>query len=70
MTYLLLLRLCQSKDPLFEQLKDDCEFLTTYYVETRYPVHWPTNFSEKETQKAFQSASRIGSLLKEKLATY
>lgn len=66
----LLLRLCQSKDPSFEQLKDDCEFLTTYYVETRYPVHWPTNFSEKETQKAFQSASRIGSLLKEKLATY
>lgn len=38
-----------------------------YYVETRYPVHWPTNFSYDQTRKALQSASRIRSLIKEKL---
>ena len=63
----LLLRICTSKDPSFNQLMDDCEFLTTYYVETRYPVHWPTNFSYDETQKALHSASRIRSLIKEKM---
>lgn len=63
----LLLKTCLSKDPSFEQLREDCEYLTTFYVDTRYPVHWPTHFSQNETQEAFQSASRIQSLVKEKL---
>jgi len=63
----LLLKICTSRDPSFNQLQDDCEFLTTYYIETRYPVHWPTNFSAEQTQKAFQFASQIRALVKEKL---
>ena len=63
----LLLKICTSRDPSFSQVQSDCEFLTTYYVETRYPVHWPTNFSYDETQKALHSASRIRSLIKEKM---
>ena len=63
----LLLKTCLSKDPSFEQLQEDCEYLTTFYVDTRYPVHWPTHFSQNETQEAFQSASRIQSVVKEKL---
>lgn len=63
----LLLKICLSKDPSFEQLREDCEYLTTFYVDTRYPVHWPTHFTRDETQEAFGSASRIGSLVKEKL---
>jgi HEPN domain-containing protein len=63
----LLLKICLSRDPTFEELHDDCEYLTTYYVETRYPVHWPTHFSREETQKAFKSTVRIRSLVKEKL---
>ncbi len=64
----LLLKICLSRDPTFEKLRDDCEYLTTYYVETRYPVHWPTHFSSTETQKAFKSTVRIRSFVKEKLA--
>ncbi len=64
----MLLKTCVSKDPSLNRLKEDCEYLTVYYVETRYPVHWPTNFSDRETQKAFQSASRVRTLMKEKLA--
>ena len=63
----MLLKTCMVNDASLNKLKDDCEYLTVYYVETRYPVHWPTNFSDRETQKAFRSASRIRSLSKEKL---
>jgi hypothetical protein len=42
----LLVKICLSKDPSFERIRDDCEFLNTFYIDTRYPVHWPTNFSD------------------------
>src|SRR4030043_367396 len=63
----LLLKICLSKDPSFEQLREDCEYLTTFYVDTRYPVHWPTQFSQQEPQKAFKAAERIRLLVKDKL---
>ncbi len=63
----MLLKTCMSKDATLDQLKEDCQYLTVYYVETRYPVHWPTNFSYDQTRKALQSASRVRSLIKEKL---
>ena len=63
----LLLKICQAKDFFFECLREDCEFLTTFYVDTRYPVHWPTQFTREETQKAFQSAARIRRVFIEKL---
>ena len=63
----LLLKMCLSRDPSFEQLREDCEYLTTFYVDTRYPVHWPTQFSHQETQKAFKATERIRSFVKNKL---
>jgi HEPN domain-containing protein len=63
----LLLRICMSDDRSFDQLREDCEYLTTFYVDTRYPAHWPTNFSHQETRKALESASRIRSFVKGKL---
>ena len=35
----ILLQECQGEDPSFVQLHEACEFLTTFYIETRYPVH-------------------------------
>jgi HEPN domain-containing protein len=63
----LLLKICSSKDSSLEQIREECEYLSPFYVDTRYPVHWPTNFSLQEAQKAYQSASRVRSLIKEKL---
>jgi len=63
----LLLKICLWKDPSFEQLREDCEFLTTFYVDTRYPVHWPTQFSHQETQKALKASARIQDMVKNKL---
>jgi HEPN domain-containing protein len=66
----LLLKICSSKDPSLEEIREDCEYLNPFYVDTRYPVHWPTNFSLHEAQKAHHSASRIRSIIKEKLRKY
>ena len=64
----MLVKICHSGETSIEQLKEDCEYLNTFYIETRYPVHWPTHFSREETDKAFRSAENIRSFIKEKLA--
>jgi HEPN domain-containing protein len=63
----LLLKVCSAKDTSFEDLRETCEFLSAFYIEARYPVHWPTNFSRQEAQKAFQATERIRIFIKDKL---
>lgn len=63
----LLLKICMSKDSSFHEIREECEFLTAFYIDTRYPVHWPTNYSFVETQKAFQAVRRIQTFVKSKI---
>jgi len=63
----LLAKICATQDRSLEQVKDDCEFLNTFYIDTRYPVHWPTNFSETEARKASQACLKIRNLVLSKL---
>ena len=63
----MLLNIIAEKDKAFEQVRDDCEFLATFYVETRYPVSWPTQFSQEETEKCYDSAKKIKFFVREKL---
>jgi HEPN domain-containing protein len=63
----LLLNICLSKDPSFKELREDCEYLTTFYIETRYPVHWPMHFSNQESKKCSETAGRIQSFVKKKM---
>ncbi len=63
----LLLKQCISKDASFSQLEDDCEYLATFYIETRYPVHWPTIFSKEEAEKAYRAANNVRVFIKKKL---
>lgn len=63
----LLRKICQEADSSFEQLKEDCQFLNTYYVESRYPVHWPARFTLQEAQRACEAAERVRRLVREKL---
>ncbi len=51
-----LLRTCSAFEPAFDVLKEDCILLNTAYIETRYPVHWPTNYT-KETAKQSRTAA-------------
>jgi HEPN domain-containing protein len=63
----LLLKICIRSDPAFVELESDCELLAPFYIETRYPVHWPTHFSSNEANQAFESAQRINYFVKKKL---
>jgi len=63
----LLLKICSLKDPSLEILRNPCEYLNVFYIETRYPVHWPTNFSYEEAEKALEAAEQVRSVIKEKI---
>ena len=63
----MLLKFCIEKDPSFKQIKDECEFLNGFYMDSRYPVQWPSNFSANEAQKAHQASFLIRSFVKSKL---
>jgi HEPN domain-containing protein len=62
-----LLGICSAQDPTLEELRDVCEYLNAFYVETRYPVHWPTNFSYDEAERALESAAQIRAAIKERV---
>jgi HEPN domain-containing protein len=63
----LLLTICSSKDSSLDILRDACEYLNAFYIETRYPVHWPTNFSFEEAEKALKAADQVRSVIKKRI---
>lgn len=54
-----LLSTCCQHDASLETLRTACEFLTDFYVETRYPVHWPSAIDAAETAQARVACERI-----------
>ena len=65
---LLLAKNCRAHDETFGQLIENCEYLNTFYIETRYPVQWPIMFSKKEAITAFDSAKNIRNFIVKKLS--
>ena len=62
-----LLKTSQKKEPSLSCLRDACEFLNPFYIETRYPVHWPTHYTKEEAQKAKNAAQKISETIKDLL---
>ena len=63
-----LLQICQKVEPSFDKFKDECNFLTEFYYEPRYPVILPvSNITRKDAEKAQSYAKTIGDFVKEKL---
>ena len=62
-----LLNQCEKNDASFKKLIDECEYLTAFYIETRYPVHWPVHLTRQQTEKAYNAAKNIRSFTKQKL---
>ena len=54
-----LLRICVNKEATLKTLEDECELLTDYYIETRYPVHWPSDISKEDAEKSRKAAMKI-----------
>lgn len=54
-----LLKICSGHNRSFSFLLEECRFLNTLYVDTRYPVHWPAMVSKEEALKAQEAALKI-----------
>ncbi|MBI4669661.1 MAG: HEPN domain-containing protein [Elusimicrobia bacterium] len=62
-----LLETCAKQDASFHVLKDACKFVNRFYVDTRYPVHWPSDFTRQDAEQAKESACEIAEFIKEKI---
>jgi len=64
----MLVKNCAAVDPAVDQLRDASEYLAAFYVETRYPVHWPTHYSLAEAERACEATEQIRSWVTRRLA--
>jgi HEPN domain-containing protein len=62
-----LLKTCSIQTPEFKELKEECILLNTAYIETRYPVHWPTQYTKETAVEAHHAASKIAQKVREGL---
>lgn len=62
-----LIKECSKYDAFIRSLTSEASFLTPFYIDTRYPVHWPMGFLRQDAEKAQEAAQRIGEFVKEKL---
>jgi HEPN domain-containing protein len=56
-----------SRRPSLLVLEEDCKLLNRFYVDTRYPVHWPTKYNKEEALKARVAAQHIHDVIKNTL---
>jgi len=59
-----ILKSCLNKEPGLESLGKDCHFLNRFYIDARYPVHWPTDYSKDEALRARDAAKQIRDVIK------
>ncbi|PIS14228.1 hypothetical protein COT65_00010 [Candidatus Shapirobacteria bacterium CG09_land_8_20_14_0_10_47_13] len=62
-----LVKICSDIDPAFKNLLSEAAVLNPFYTDTRYPVHWPIEFSRHDAEKASQAAQKIGDFVKNKI---
>jgi len=43
---------------------DDCRVLNRYYIDTRYPVHWRSEYDKNEALMAQKAAGNIALTIK------
>jgi HEPN domain-containing protein len=63
-----LLNTCLLKDTSLSVIEADCIYLNGYYIDTRYPVHWPTHYTKEDALNAKKSAENISSIIKKYLS--
>lgn len=62
-----LLQIAKQSEPKIEELEQACHFLNPFYIDTRYPVHWPTNYDKDTAVKAKEETSKIRDWIKKSL---
>ena len=64
---LVLLKACSVRRLELASLMPDCKLLNRYYIDTRYPVHWPTDYSKEKAFQAQAAAISIRDTVKESI---
>jgi HEPN domain-containing protein len=59
-----LLMTCSSIDASLVSLMEECERLNTAYIDTRYPVHWPTDYRSEKASMFRGDAQKIAHAIK------
>ena len=59
-----LLKSCETKNKTLMILNDDCKLLNRFYIDTRYPVHWPANYTIDTARQAKGAAVKIRDKIK------
>lgn len=62
-----LLEICKQNDTHIEELELACRFLNPFYIDTRYPVHWPVNYDKNTAIQAREMTEKIGNWVKKSL---
>jgi len=62
-----LLETCKEKEPRIEDIDEEYRYLNPFYIDTRYPVHWPAHYDKDTTIKAGDSAEKIRKWIKNAL---
>jgi HEPN domain-containing protein len=62
-----LLKTCAVDDPTLAELKEDCVTLNSAFIETRYPVHWPTDYSKETAKQSLAAARSIADHIRKRL---
>ena len=62
-----LLKICARKEPALLSLMNNCKVLNTAYIDTRYPVHWPTDYTKEKSLKLHDEAIEIGQTIRKML---
>ena len=62
-----LLTVCASQDASLLSLMEECERLNTAYIDTRYPVHWPTDYTKEKALSLKSDAEKIAAAIKKAL---
>ena len=62
-----LLKTCVKDDLTLAGLKENCILLNAAYIETRYPVHWPTDYSKLAATQSLAAAQSIAFEIRKRL---
>lgn len=54
-----LLAICRHADPDIKELDEACRFLNPFYIDTRYPVHWPAAYDKNTALKAKKMVEEV-----------
>jgi len=51
--------ICRQNEPNIEELQQACRFLNPFYIDTRYPIHWPAHYDKDTAVKAKNMTAEI-----------